>query len=232
MLEENIKKNARVKIFPVAKESGRVSELEKSKQGSGTIQKFVSETEIEILLEEDASFEKKVCYAVYILSYEKVYLIYTYYRASFYEDGKTVVSFDIVSPMERVQRRMHQRVSCHSRILFGKVPAGNIPEHGVPDREQMELPAQEYEESMVDISGGGIRFTSKREMNCDDVLYVTFELELDNKRTAISVLGQIVYAEKLRNEQNYYDIRMKYVGISEAEREQIIHFVFYLERNE
>ena len=42
----------------------------------------------------------------------------------------------------------------------------------------------------------------------------------------------MVYAGKLRNEQDYNDIRMKYVGISEKQKEQIIHYVFQLERNE
>lgn len=229
MIEEMIKKDALVKIFPVGRDTGKITDFEDQSICKGMIRKFVSETELEVQLEEEISLDKMSCYAIYILSYEKVYLTYVYYRSSFVANGSYMVSLEIVSPMERVQRRKHQRVSCHTRLLFRRVPGesfqGDLP-------QKMDTDSLEYEDFMVDISGGGIRFTTKREVRLNEYLQVAFDIEREGSTVAMSVFGQVVYAEKLRNEQDYYDIRMKYVGISEMEKEQIIHYVFQLERAE
>lgn len=231
MIEDVIKKDAHVKIFPVRQETKDLSGLESHKLGEGIIRKFVSETEVEIALEEEIALEKKVCYAIYILSYEKVYLSYVYYRSSYYEEGEYIISMDIVSPMERVQRRMYQRVSCHSRLSFRRLPKEEITEELIKNKNQMELHFPVYEDSMIDISGGGIRFTTRKEVKQGDYLYVAFDIEQEGEIVTLNILGQVVYAGKFRNEQDYLDIRMKYIGISEQEKEQIIHFVFQLERN-
>ena len=225
MIEEIIKKDAQIKIFPMRGENGNIAdiEIENQKAVLGRIRNFVSDTELEVWLEGEASLEKNVCYVLYILSYECVYLTYVYYRSSYLEGGENRAALEIVSPVERVQRRKHQRVSCHSKIVFRK-----IPREGVAGEENA-LPA--WEDTMVDISGGGIRFTTKRQMKQEDFLQVSFDIEKNNQTFPMSVRGQIVYAGKLRNEQDFYDIRMKYVGISEKDREQIIHYVFQLERN-
>lgn len=228
MIEEIIKKDAQIKIFPIRGETVNVldTEPESQKTVRGRIQNFVSDTEMEVRLEGEAALEKKVCYALYIISYECVYLTYVYYRSSYQEDGENRASLEIVSPLERVQRRKHQRVSCHSKLLFRK-----IPREAIAEEEIMESALPAWEDTMVDISGGGIRFTTKREMKQEDFLHVSFDIEENNRTIPLSVRGQIVYAGKLRNEQDYYDIRMKYVGISERDREKIIHYVFQLERN-
>lgn len=230
MIEEMIKKDAFVKIFPMGRDTGKITEFENGSACKGRIRKFVSETEIEVELEEEISLDKMSCYAIYIFSYEKVYLTYVYFQSSFVANGSHMVSLEIVSPMERVQRRKHQRVSCHIRMLFRQVAAdciqGDLPE------KKMDMDSVEYEDFMVDISGGGIRFTTKREVRANEFLQVAFDIEREGGTATMSLFGQVVHSGKLRNEQDYYDIRMKYVGISEEEKEQIIHYVFQLERAE
>lgn len=230
MIEEMIKRDASVKIFPVGRDTGKITDFDDHGICRGMIRKFVSETEIEVELEREISLDKMSCYAIYILSYEKVYLTYTYYRSSFVANGSHMISLEIVSPMERVQRRKHQRVSCHGRMLFRRVPRDSI--QGDLPQEKMDLGSLEHEDFMVDISGGGIRFTTKREVRLNEYLQVAFGIEREGGTVAMSLFGQVVHAGKLRNEQDLYDIRMKYVGISEEEKEQIIRYVFQLERGE
>lgn len=229
MIEEMIKKDASVKIFPVGRDTGKITDFDDHGVCRGMIRKFVSETEIEVALEKEIILDKMNCYAIYILSYEKVYLTYVYYRSSFVADGCHMISLEIVSPMERVQRRKHQRVSCHARLLFRRVPRDSI-QGDLPQKMDMDSP--EYEDFMVDISGGGIRFTTKREVRLNEYLQVAFDIEQEGRTVAMSLFGQVVHAGKLRNEQDFYDIRMKYVGVSEYEKEQIIRYVFQLERGE
>lgn len=231
MMEDIIKKDAHVKMFPVRQETGAFSPSENQIPDRGKIRKILSDTELEVELEGELSLEKKICYGLYILSCEKLYLTYVSICSSYTENEKNIATLEIVSPMEQVQRRMHERVSCHARIAFRQVSKESISEEGLHHKEQIEFLSPEYEDSMVDLSGGGIRFTTKREVKTGDYLYVTFEIEQGEQPITMTVIGQVVYAEKLRNEQDYFDVRMKYVGISEQEKKQIIHFVFQLERN-
>lgn len=230
MIEEMIKKDASVKIFPVGRDMGKIEDFDDHGICRGIIRKFVSETEIEVELEKEISLDKMSCYAIYILSYEKVYLTYVYYRSSFVANGSHMISLEIVSPMEQVQRRKHQRVSCHARMLFRRVPGDSF--QGDLPQKKMEVDSLEYEDFMVDISGGGLRFTTKREVRLNEYLQVAFDIEREGGTVAMSLFGQVVHAGKLRNEEDFYDIRMKYVGVTEEEREQIIRYVFQLERAE
>ena len=47
----------------------------------------------------------------------------------------------------------------------------------------------------------------------------------------IKAVGQVVYSDKLRNEENCYDIRVKFIGMAEEVKKRIICFVFQLERD-
>ena len=84
---------------------------------------------------------------------------------------------------------------------------------------------------MVDISGGGIRFTTRSKVNVDDYVLARFEIMNEKRAVEMKVIGQIVYAGRLRNEQDSYDVRIKYIQLSEKARKDIIQFVFQLERD-
>ena len=94
----------------------------------------------------------------------RLYMCNTYFQ-SMYQEGQTVIILEIVSPLERLQRRMHQRVSCHAMISYRILQDKEI--HDMIDREdavsfpQTGMAADAETESLIDISGGGVRFTSK-----------------------------------------------------------------------
>ena len=83
--------------------------------------------------------------------------------------------------------------------------------------------------TMVDISGGGIRFVASESIPVGSNLVMRILLDRTKERY-IYVSGKIVYSEELKNEQNHYDIRMKYVHIEEQEKEEIVQYAFLLER--
>ena len=57
-----------------------------------------------------------------------------------------------------------------------------------------------------------------------------FEIFSEDRMIQLHVLGQVVYAAPLPNDTDCCDVRMKYVGLSQKEREEIIQFAFQLER--
>lgn len=233
MLNEHIRKDAGIKLYPSRQEQGDYVREEQLLFCEGKIHKVVSASEIEIVTDREVTLQKNICYILYIFLAQEVFMGSCYFRLSSVEEEKQVLFLELVSPLERVQRRMHQRVSCHSRVRYRQLSK----EEAVRYRENSELftdireQQEAYENSLVDISGGGIRFISKTKIPVDDYLLVCFEITNEKRAVEMRAIGQVVFSMPLRNEQDSYDIRMKYVGLTEEERKQIIHFVFQLERD-
>ena len=234
-MSEHIKKDARVKLYLSSQEAEGIVIKEKTLLGEGNFQKIVSESEIEIILEGDANseFHKNICYEMYIFSAQEVFLCSCYYKLSYLEKENRILQIEIVSPLERVQRRMHQRVSCHSKIRYEIISPENLRNVTAGEQEPAghEQDLASARDSLVDISGGGIRFTSKKKITVDDFLSVRFEIMEKKQAVEIKAVGQVVYSDKLRNEENCYDIRVKFIGMAEEVKKRIICFVFQLERD-
>lgn len=236
MLEEHIKNDARVKICSSRQGCGDYIDEEKNQICQGVITRVISEAELEITLSDndvEDELQKTVCYVMYIYAAQEVFIGSIYYRSLYQMKEKMILVVEVVSPFEKIQRRMHQRVSCHSKIFFQAVSQEMIRKWKTEPVlfDEYDILSESLEDSLVDISGGGIRFTTKSNIPVNEFLFVRFELMNEKRAVEMKVLGQVVYSKLLRNEQDCYDIRMKYVGLSEEERKKIIHFVFQLERD-
>ena len=86
------------------------------------------------------------------------------------------------------------------------------------------------QEQLADIGGGGIRFTSKQLISKGNYLLCILKLDGYGNGKSLPVLCKVVYSDRLVNDKDKFDIRMKYTGITEQQRKEIIHFVFWLER--
>lgn len=248
MLKEYLKEGIKLRLFhPEQILDGLVFDGE-CQVCEGTLSGQISDTQIEMVLPAQAegiSLYKKFIYLLYLYPGHKVYRCSVCFHSEYGNDAGRVLCLEIVSHLEIVQRRMHHRVSSHARISWqalkddkqaellkkgeqaaaGQRGAGDLP----AIRFSENLPV--YEESLVDISGGGIRFISKHPVKVGKVILAGFALFDDKDAAKITVLGQVVSAGLLRNEPDHYDIRMKYLALSERERERIVRFVFQLERD-
>ena len=156
-------------------------------------------------------------------------------RASYHDEQKKILSFKILSPLEKVQRRMHERISYHAELAFRTL--SEPMKEWKEDQQELFTEVSDtyyknYEDTVVDISGGGIRFTSKKCVKPNECILADFKTIQGGKSMMMHVFGQVVYCQALRNEKDVFDIRMKYIHLSEAKKEQIIRFVFQLEREQ
>lgn len=228
MLGDQIKKDAKIKISALKEDT--VSE-EEYVLCTGQIQKILSETELTMLSENvETELKKNTGYIMYLMSYEEVFRCSVYCRSVYDEEGKTVCQFEIVSPFEKVQRRKHHRVSCRSKIYFEKIALSEIEAQSYEIVCDAGEPEKDTEDSLVDISGGGIRFTSKQKVEKNEYLSICFFIVQNGKKIQMKTYGQVVYTGFFGKEEDCYDIRLKYVGLTELQKEQIIRFVFRLER--
>lgn len=235
MIEEHIKKDALVRIYDKKQDLEDYSEEERFQICQGKIRRFVSDTEIEILLEKniEVNLQKNICYIIYFFISKKVFMCSCYYKSFYEEEEQHMILLELVSPLEQIQRRMYQRISCHSKILYWEI----AKEQAIRYREMAKLPEEaeepgsSVENSLVDIGGGGIRFTSKACVPLNSFLFVRFEIMNGKKTAEMQTVGQVVYSMPHHSEKDCFEIRMQYIGLTEEERKQIIHFVFQLERD-
>ncbi len=235
MIEEHIKKDALVRIYDKKQDLEDYSEEERFQICQGKIRRFASEAEIEILLEKniEVNLQKNVCYIIYFFCGKKVFMCSCYYKSFYAEEEEHIMLLELVSPLEQVQRRMYQRVSCHAKILYWAIEKEQAIQYRKMAKlpEEAEEPESSVENSLVDIGGGGLRFTSRTFVPLDSFLFVRFEIMNGKKTEGVQTVGQVVYSMPHHSDKDCFEIRMKYIGLTEEERKQIIHFVFQLERD-
>jgi hypothetical protein len=78
----------------------------------------------------------------------------------------------------------------------------------------------------VNISGGGLSFSSREPYNKDDVLEMKMVLPLPVP-VSVTVYGDVVAAEKC---DDLFEIGVKYAAMDDEIREEICKFVFHRER--
>lgn len=83
---------------------------------------------------------------------------------------------------------------------------------------------------ILDISGGGIRFSSDEEIETDKKILATFEMYSGKGNVEFNIPAHIVKTFKITNGSGKYENRVKFDKISKESREQIIKAIFEEER--
>jgi len=81
---------------------------------------------------------------------------------------------------------------------------------------------------LIDISGGGMKFRTQKEIENPNNLYLVFSL--DHGLSYLRVFGNIIATEKSVDQPNYYEHRLKFTDISGDERENIVRYILNEER--
>ncbi|PKM81500.1 MAG: hypothetical protein CVU88_03910 [Firmicutes bacterium HGW-Firmicutes-13] len=171
----------------------------------------VSKGETLLLYEDDRVILKKIrADAVYYFSSE--------ITARLNDDNVPLYKLCIPRMLQRIQRRGYVRVPCILLTYYRVHKEGEgKPEEG---KEPDFLPAE-----TVDISGGGIKFISDKEMSPGQNL----EIKLKLPRREVKAVGQVITIQKIsdnRSKYPIYRISLKFTRILERDREEIIAFIF------
>ena len=83
---------------------------------------------------------------------------------------------------------------------------------------------------IVDISGGGLRFVSRRIYQAGSVLLLRFSLPIQDAEKSFLVAARVIYSGEIEKRKTEYENRVKFELISSAMREEIIKYIFNAER--
>lgn len=146
-----------------------------------------------------------------------------------------MVSVELSSSLERYQRREFYRASCLIDFDFWVLAESRFTE----EETQLFLEIfneEEYQKvhhngTLIDISGGGIRFRSRQNLEDDRLLRLHLGLT-DDRGYPLEcfVLGSILSCTELENVKGIYECRCRFLHVEKSTREQIIRYIFQLER--
>lgn len=147
-----------------------------------------------------------------------------------YKNGALyLLELKLISPLQKYQRREYYRYPC---MLDMQVRDVSDAEQQLIDREGI-FDAEEIageKATIVDISGGGLRFTGMVPFEPDSIVVCNFELLKDGRKKAYSIAGKLLSCRRLENNPGQYELRVRFVYITPREREEIIRYIFEEER--
>lgn len=144
-----------------------------------------------------------------------------------------VMDVELVTPLRKNQRRAFYRLEYTKDIQYRFL---------LEEEEEMESQALKisiYERDyffdkgiLLDLSGGGCRFVSKEPIKKGDKVVIKIPLEVENEEgeKEMSLMAQAVMSKVMENQGGLYEQRMEFVGIENAQREEIVKFIFERER--
>lgn len=139
---------------------------------------------------------------------------------------------ELTGKLSKHQRRDYYRYNCALDLGVRLLTEEEIEASAEGDL-LMYIPNLELSQGMiVDISGGGLRFTSKGKFEKESLIYCTYVLSVQGKAKRYEVSAKILHVKELENHSGIYEYRVKFDKIEMAEREEIIRYIFEEERKE
>jgi len=158
-------------------------------------------------------------------------------------DNMAVAEVRFVSALEKFQRRQFYRMNCIIPLTYSVLT--DVQQELYKEKKkcltleqklvvEQKLEAQEMEflkGTVLDISGGGIRFNSPAQQEAGDIMLLQPALPEVLRKKIPFLFGRIVACSRIPNkEPAMYDNRVEFVEITSAEQEQIITYIFKVER--
>lgn len=129
-------------------------------------------------------------------------------------DKLYLITLDILSSLQKYQRRQYYRMDCMLNFQY-----------------KDDATDTWYEGLILDISGGGIRFTSKTKLEHKKALINHILLHMiEEAEEELFLSGVIIDSSPTELDKSVYENRVEFEGIDNYEREIIIKFIFEEER--
>jgi c-di-GMP-binding flagellar brake protein YcgR len=162
-----------------------------------------------------------------------------------HKENNTIVSVvRITSNLEKFQRRQYYRLECiheidyrvittEEQILDRKLHLEDF--RNQEERSQCRKRLAQFENewiqgSIIDISGGGARFTSAVEHSQGDSIRIKLDLTINNNLRKMVLGAIIISSRRVANRNDVYEHRVEFNDIMQRDREDLIKYIFEQER--
>lgn len=131
------------------------------------------------------------------------------------DDNLYLITLEILTELQKYQRRQFYRLDCILTFQY---------------RDDSSAEENWCEGLILDISGGGMRFTSKDKLEVKKGIVIHLELSLNNGEENLYLSGIIIESIKAELDDTLFENRVEFDNISNDHREVVIKFIFDEER--
>lgn len=136
---------------------------------------------------------------------------------------------ELTSALGKYQRREYYRYTCvlplKSRLLMDEEKKA-IEENKFHMQQGLRMERCQ----IVDISGGGLRFTAPLAYEAGEEIVLSFCLNIRGKEKPYELVGKILASKENEMQRGMYEHRLQFTVIDHKQREEIIRFIFEEER--
>lgn len=147
------------------------------------------------------------------------------------ENNIFILVLELTSSVQKNQRREFFRYECTIDVkytIITEYESSLILEEEIEEAREKRI---EWKKGIiVDISGGGIRFTSGDEFLKASYVLCKFTLIINSKAREFSTIIKIISSDKILNRIGQYENRAKFISMSPEDSEQVVRYIFIEER--
>ena len=152
----------------------------------------------------------------------------------FKQDNFYLMKSEITSDIVKFQRREFYRMECNIPLLFISLADDEGEAETMAKVKEMIKDATRPVAvrglgTILDISGGGIRFISEKDLEGINFLFLHFEVIINNKKSNLEIVARVI-GKEYNPDTRKYSYRMKFLFKDTKIQERIIRFIFEEER--
>lgn len=142
-----------------------------------------------------------------------------------------LLELDIISNISRYQRREYYRLEANLQFKFRQI---DDLESVFFEKTKMEMDTLRekpmFDGITLDISGGGLRYVTQNRNEKGNSVMVYLILQFANQTKSYKAIGKVLSSTMLANKPGYFEERIEFITIAKEDREDIIKFIFEVER--
>lgn len=158
------------------------------------------------------------------------------------QSNVAVANMKLVSDLEKYQRRQYYRMECIIPLTYAVITESQkklyLDLKNCINEERRKLVEEQiqmeeikfFNGTILDISGGGMRFNSEAQHSNNEFLILKPKLNEEITKRIPYFFARVISSSPIRNREKVFDNRIEFIEIKNSEREQIICYIFKEER--
>lgn len=170
-------------------------------------------------------------YDIFISTNAGLYTSVIRTRKRYKSENIYMISADVTSKITRYQRREFFRLELSEYFKFKKLDENEL-NYYIESKQELEslINKPVYEGSMLDLSGGGIRYLTREKNKKGDNIIVYVRLTYNKGIKDFVIIGNVLSSVALMDRPGFFEERIQFSKIPKDDREAIIKYIFEVER--
>lgn len=140
-----------------------------------------------------------------------------------------ILEMELVTNLKKFQRREYYRYDCALPMEMRYLTAMEI--QSFENSEVCDLEDIPFSTgTIVDISGGGLRFVAEEQYGLGRIICSKFYLLMGGRSYEYILIGNIISSSEAVNKPGTFEHRIQFKNITKKQREEIIRYIFEEER--